>query len=187
MKADALSCRDNCPLRKVFPDFILPASARLAVLSTDIEEEVQSFNQGSQSPSACPVGCLYVPVNLRVKVIQWFHTSRMSCHPGQKLTLSISLDFITKLPPSEGKTVILMVVTHFSKVVNFNALPKLPTAKETADVLLNNIIRDHGLPRDIVSDWETQFTTKFWAEFCHLFGVSVSLSFGFHPQTCSCP
>uniref|UniRef100_A0A3B3H730 Gypsy retrotransposon integrase-like protein 1 n=1 Tax=Oryzias latipes TaxID=8090 RepID=A0A3B3H730_ORYLA len=234
VKADALSRRDECPLKKAFPEFILPTSARLAVLSIDIEEEVRSANQDSQSPSACPVGRLYVPVDLRARVIQWFHTSRMFCHPGQRRTLSIigqrfwwpnmrkdikeyvsacpecaqvkvttsppagflqplsvprrpwshiSLDFVTGLPPSEGKTVILTVVDRFSKMVHFVALPKLPTAKETAEVLLNNVIHLHGLPRDIVSDRGPQFTAKFWAEFCRLLGVSVSLSSGFHPQS----
>ncbi|XP_023806908.1 uncharacterized protein LOC105356774 isoform X2 [Oryzias latipes] len=233
-KADALSRRDACPSREETPEFILPVSARLAIINTDIEEEVRSANQGSQSPSACPTECIYVPDNLRAKVIQWFHSSRMFCHPGQRRTFAIirqrfwwpnmrkditeyvsactecaqvkastsplagllqplsvpgrpwshiSLDFVTGLPPSDGKTVILTVVDRFSKMVHFIALPKLPTAKETAEALLNHVFRIHGIPRDIVSDRGPQFTAKFWAEFCRLLGVSVSLSSGFHPES----
>uniref|UniRef100_A0A4W5L815 Gypsy retrotransposon integrase-like protein 1 n=1 Tax=Hucho hucho TaxID=62062 RepID=A0A4W5L815_9TELE len=44
----------------------------------------------------------------------------------------IALDFITGLPPSQGKTVILTVVDRFSKATHFIPLMKLPSAKETA-------------------------------------------------------
>uniref|UniRef100_A0A8C7Y9I5 Gypsy retrotransposon integrase-like protein 1 n=1 Tax=Oryzias sinensis TaxID=183150 RepID=A0A8C7Y9I5_9TELE len=182
-KADALSRQENGPSEETPPEFILPASARLAVTNTDIEEEVRSATLDSQSPSACPTECLYVPDDLRARVMQWFHSSRMFCHPGQRRTYSvirqrfwwpsmredineyvsacpecaqvkttssppagllqplpvprrpwshISLDFVTGLPPSDGMTVILTVVDRFSKMVHFIALPKLPTAKETA-------------------------------------------------------
>lgn len=52
----------------------------------------------------------------------------------------------------------LTVVDRFSKMLKFIALPKLPSAKETVGVVLNNI-------------------------FCQLLGATVGLSSGFHPQT----
>lgn len=233
-KADALSRRDDCTPVTLTPEFILPTSARLAVTNTDLEEEVMAANHSSSPQSACPAECLYVPENLRPRVMQWFHTSRMYCHPGQKRTFEvirqrfwwptlasdvkeyvsacpdcaqvkptnsppagflrplpvprrpwshISLDFVTGLPPSEGNTVILTVVDRFSKMVHFVALPRLPTAKGTAEALLTNVFRIHGIPRDIVSDRGSQFTARFWSSFCRLLGVSVSLSSGWHPQT----
>lgn len=95
----------------------------------------------------------------------------------------ISLDFVTGLPTSKGHTAILTVVDRFSKMVHFIPLPKLPSAKETAELLLQHIFRLHGLPTDIVSDRGPQFTSMFWKEFCNLLGASVSLSSGFHPQS----
>ena len=95
----------------------------------------------------------------------------------------ISLDFVTGLPPSEGKTVILTVVDRFSKMAHFIPLPKLPSARETAQAVLDSVFRLHGLPRDIVSDRGPQFTSTFWKEFCHLLGATVSLTSGFHPQS----
>lgn len=95
----------------------------------------------------------------------------------------ISLDFITGLPPSDGMTVILTIVDRFSKMAHFVPLPKLPSAKETAQVTLDNVFRIHGLPMDVVSDRGPQFTSAFWKEFCHLLGATVSLSSGFHPQS----
>ena len=95
----------------------------------------------------------------------------------------ISLDFVTGLPPSDGKTVILTVIDRFSKTAQLIALPTLPTAKETAEVMLHHVFRLHGLPSDVVSDRGPQFTSHFWSEFCSLLGATVSLSSGFHPQS----
>lgn len=53
----------------------------------------------------------------------------------------ISIDFVTGLPPSNVHTTILTVVDRFSKMVHFIPLPKLPSAKETADVLIQHVFR----------------------------------------------
>jgi transposase InsO family protein len=95
----------------------------------------------------------------------------------------IALDFITGLPSSGGNTVILTVVDRFSKAAHFIPLPKLPSAKETAQTVVDHVFKIHGLPADIVSDRGPQFTSQFWKEFCRLIGASPSLSSGFHPQT----
>ena len=95
----------------------------------------------------------------------------------------VSLDFVTGLPPSDGMTAILTIVDRFSKMAHFVPLPKLPSAKETAQVVLDHAFRIHGLPRDVVSDRGPQFTSTFWKEFCQLLGATVSLSSGFHPQS----
>ncbi|XP_061111878.1 desmoglein-2-like protein [Conger conger] len=95
----------------------------------------------------------------------------------------IALDFIMELPPSEGKTVILVVVDRFSKAAHFVALPKLPSAVETARLVIDHVFKIHGLPQDVVSDRGPQFASRFWRAFCSLLGASVSLSSGFHPET----
>uniref|UniRef100_A0A4W5LK00 Integrase catalytic domain-containing protein n=1 Tax=Hucho hucho TaxID=62062 RepID=A0A4W5LK00_9TELE len=95
----------------------------------------------------------------------------------------IALDFITGLPPSQGKTIILTVVDRFSKATHFIPLPKLPSAKETAVAVVDHVFRIHGLPMDVVSDRGPQVVSKFWREFCSLLGGTVCLSSGFHPQS----
>ncbi|KAL0161345.1 hypothetical protein M9458_045070, partial [Cirrhinus mrigala] len=95
----------------------------------------------------------------------------------------LSLDFITGLPPSRGNTVILVIVDRFSKAARFIPLPKLPTAKETAELLMNHVFRVFGMPLDVVSDRGPQFSSRFWGAFCKLIGASASLSSGFHPES----
>lgn len=86
-------------------------------------------------------------------------------------------------PRSAGNTVILTVVDRFSKSAHFIPLPKLPSAKGTAQIMVDHVFKLHGLPTDIVSDRGPQFASQFWREFCRLIGASASLSSGFHPQT----
>ncbi|XP_045922098.1 uncharacterized protein LOC123981380 isoform X2 [Micropterus dolomieu] len=78
----------------------------------------------------------------------------------------IALDFVTGLPPSQGNNTILTIVDRLSKSVHFVALPKLPTARETADLLVQHVFHLHGNPLDIVSDRGPQFISKVWSEFC---------------------
>lgn len=95
----------------------------------------------------------------------------------------VSLDFVTGLPPSAGNTTILTIIDRFSKAAHFIALPKLPSALETARLLTSHVFRLHGIPEDIVSDRGPQFTSRVWREFCSALGAKVSLSSGFHPQS----
>ena len=95
----------------------------------------------------------------------------------------IAVDFVTGLPPSAGNTVIFTIVDRFSKTVHFVPLPKLPSASETADLMVQHVYRLHGIPQDIVSDRGPQFTSQVWKAFCKALGTSSSLSSGYHPQT----
>ncbi|KAK3518249.1 hypothetical protein QTP70_034616 [Hemibagrus guttatus] len=84
---------------------------------------------------------------------------------------------------SRGNTVIMVIVDRFSKAARFVPLPKLPTAKETADLIITYVFRVFGIPQDIVSDRGPQFSSRFWRAFCQSLGASVSLSSGFHPES----
>ncbi|TWW72584.1 hypothetical protein D4764_16G0010810 [Takifugu flavidus] len=95
----------------------------------------------------------------------------------------IALDFVTGLPQSAGNTVILTIIDRFSKMADFLPLPKLPSAKETAQLVIQHVFRLHGLPESVVSDRGPQFASVFWKEFCGHLGATASLSSGFHPQT----
>lgn len=95
----------------------------------------------------------------------------------------IALDFITGLPSSGGNTVILTVIDRFSKAARFVPLPKLPSARETAQIVVDHVFKIHGLPENVVSDRGPLFSSLLYREFCRLIGASASLSSGFHPQT----
>uniref|UniRef100_A0A3P9IIZ6 Gypsy retrotransposon integrase-like protein 1 n=1 Tax=Oryzias latipes TaxID=8090 RepID=A0A3P9IIZ6_ORYLA len=95
----------------------------------------------------------------------------------------VAMDFITGLPVSRGKAVILTIIDRFSKLAHAIPLQRLPSAKELATLVSQHLFRLHGLPLSITSDRGPQFIAAFWKEFCNLLGIKVSLSSGFHPQT----
>ncbi len=95
----------------------------------------------------------------------------------------IAIDFVTDLPNSRNYTTILTVIDRFSKACRLIPLPKLPSAFETAEVLLEQVFHFHGLPDDIVSDRGPQFTSRVWKSFCQQLNINISLTSGYHPQS----
>uniref|UniRef100_A0A673AT68 Gypsy retrotransposon integrase-like protein 1 n=1 Tax=Sphaeramia orbicularis TaxID=375764 RepID=A0A673AT68_9TELE len=136
-----------------------------------LEKEVAEY------VAACPV-CAACKTSNKPPVGQ-LHPLPVPSRPWS----NVSLDFVTGLPLSDGNTTLLTIVDRFSKMAHFVPLPKLPSAKETAEAMLYHVCRLHGFPRDIVSDRGPQFVARFWRAFCSLIGVSVSLSSGYHPQS----
>ena len=65
---------------------------------------------------------------------------------------SVSMDFITDLPMSDGVDSILVVVDHLSKMAHFLSCSKDITADQTASLFLKHVVCLHSLPDDIVSD-----------------------------------
>ena len=57
------------------------------------------------------------------------------------------------------------------------------TAPHLASLFLQNIYRLHGLPKDIVSDRGSLFTSKFWKSFLKLLSIQPNYSTAFHPQS----
>jgi transposase InsO family protein len=96
---------------------------------------------------------------------------------------SISLDFITDLPPSKGFDTILTVVDRFTKMAHFLPCTKTINSQETAELLMREVFRHHGLPDDIISDRGPQFISQFWRHLFKLFQTSCKLSSGYHPET----
>ncbi|KAH9735939.1 hypothetical protein KPL71_017914 [Citrus sinensis] len=95
----------------------------------------------------------------------------------------ISMDFIEGLPKSHGKKVIMVVVDRLSKYAHFLALAQPYTAKDVAQVFLDNIYKLHGLPKTIISDRDRIFTSHFWRHLFTLQGTQLLMSTSYHPQT----
>ena len=56
-------------------------------------------------------------------------------------------------------------------------------AVQMAELLLKNVVKNHGLPMDIVSDRGPQFTSRFWSALCDQMGIQRKMSSAAHPQT----
>jgi len=75
---------------------------------------------------------------------------------------AISMDFIVRLPKSDGYTKIWVIVDRFSRMAHFIPLRTEEHIKELALTFVNEIWRLHGLPESIVTDRDTRFTSQFW-------------------------
>jgi hypothetical protein len=95
----------------------------------------------------------------------------------------ISMDFITGLPKSGNKSVIMVVVDRLSKYAHFCALPHPFTASTVAQIFMDQVFKLHGMPKSIVSDRDPTFTSNFWQELFKLQGTQLHLSSAYHPQT----
>ena len=57
------------------------------------------------------------------------------------------------------------------------------TAQQLAYVLKDRLIREHGIPRTIISDRDKLFTSNYWATLMAEIGIQRKLSTAYHPQT----
>jgi hypothetical protein len=233
-KQDALSRLYSSAATASESETILPASCLAGAIVWGIEALVRKAQCSQPDPGEGPANQMFIPDSVQSQVLEWAHSSRLTCHPGACRTLAFlrqrfwwptvapdvsafvaacmvcaqnktprqapsgllqplpvphrlwslsSLDFVTGLPPSDGNTTMLMVVDRFSKSAHFIPLPKLPSTKEKAQLMMQHVFRIYGLPVNIVSDRGPQFLSRFWKAFCTLIGLSTSLFPGFHPQS----
>lgn len=95
----------------------------------------------------------------------------------------ISMDFIEQLPESSGFDSILVVVDRLTKWAIFIPTNTSLTSSGLAEILIDRLISQHGLPSAIVSDRGSKFTSKLWRYFTSRLGINLRLSTAFHPQT----
>jgi hypothetical protein len=74
---------------------------------------------------------------------------------------SVSMDFMVSLPPSRGFDAIMVVVDQFSKMTHFIPTKDEATTQKTGRLFFTYVFKHHGLPKDIVSDQDRKFTSKF--------------------------
>lgn len=85
----------------------------------------------------------------------------------------ISMDFITGLPLSTGKTAILISVDRLSKYGHFIGLPPNFTSRKVAELFVRKFIRLHGFPDKIITDRDPIFLCEFWLEINKLQGTTL--------------
>jgi len=97
---------------------------------------------------------------------------------------TITLDFITKLPISQGYDSILTITDHdCSKVVILIPCHKEITAEGVARLLIKYLFVQFGLPTKMISDRDTRFASKLMQEMCNIMGVKQNISTAYHPRT----
>ena len=94
------------------------------------------------------------------------------------------MDFITGLPTSSrGNDSIWVIVDRLSKVSHFIPVKTTYQSSKLAELYIARIASLHGVPKNIVSDRGTQFTSRFWKKVQEGLGTRLDFSTAYHPQT----
>ena len=97
---------------------------------------------------------------------------------------TITMDFVGPMPrTARNKNMILVMVDKFSKRAWYEAVQDTITARELASVFYNRVVRHQGVPRVIISDRGSVFTSELWQSIWRLLGTKLAMSTAFHPQT----
>jgi hypothetical protein len=93
------------------------------------------------------------------------------------------MDFIGLLPLDEGFDCILSMTDRLGSDIRIVPTQINITAEDLALLFFNHWYCENGLPKEIVSDRDKLFLSKFWHALHKLTGVKLKLSSAYHPET----
>ena len=96
----------------------------------------------------------------------------------------IGKDFITGLPrTSKGYDAIWVIVDRLTKVAHFIPVKNTYKVSQLAELYMARIVSLHGVPKKIILDRGSQFTSRFWKSFHENMDAKLNFSLAYHPQT----
>ncbi|MBW0594102.1 hypothetical protein O181_133817 [Austropuccinia psidii MF-1] len=97
----------------------------------------------------------------------------------------VHMDWVTGLPPGgdRGYNACLVIVDRFSKTPIFLPCHKDDTAMDTLLLIWNRVVSLTGIFTNIISDRDPRFTSALWKNLHQFFGIKLSFSTAYHPQT----
>ena len=99
------------------------------------------------------------------------------------------MDFITKLPKSEDPATkikydaILVMVDRLTKYSHIIPFKELFNTEQLGFIVLDRLIRYHGIPEGLTSDRDKLFTSNYWKTLIPLLGTKLRMSTAYHLQT----
>jgi hypothetical protein len=96
----------------------------------------------------------------------------------------IDMDFIVGLPrTSAGYDSIWVIVDRLTKVAQFIPVKTTYLGAKLAELYMAQIVCLHGVPKKIVSDRGSQFTSRYWKKLHEFLDTRLNFSSAYHPQT----
>ncbi len=96
----------------------------------------------------------------------------------------IGMDFIVGLPrTSAGYDSIWVIVDRLTKVAHFIPMKTTYSGAKLAELYMARIVCLHGVPKKIVSDRGSQFTSRYWKKLHESLDTRLNFSSAYHPQT----
>jgi hypothetical protein len=94
----------------------------------------------------------------------------------------IGMDFIVGLPRThDGYGSIWVIVDRLTKIAHFIPVKTTYSGAQLVELYMSRIVCVHGVPKKIVSDRGTQFTSRFWKSLHESVDTKLSFSSAYHP------
>jgi transposase InsO family protein len=95
----------------------------------------------------------------------------------------IRMDFIVGLPKTQSDyDSIWVIIDRLSKVTHFIPAKTTYKGSKLAELYIARIVCLHGVPKKIVSDRGTHFTSMFWEKLHESMDTKLNFSSAYHPQ-----
>ncbi|WVZ63594.1 hypothetical protein U9M48_013215 [Paspalum notatum var. saurae] len=98
--------------------------------------------------------------------------------------VEITMDFIVGFSRTQkGYNSIWVVVDRLTKVAHFIPVNTTYSSVKLAKLYISRIVCLHGIPKRIISDRRSQFTSHFWEQLHDSLDTKLRFSTTYHPQT----
>ena len=92
------------------------------------------------------------------------------------------MDFITGLPMTpKRKDMIWVIVDRLTKSAHFIPVNQKYNAEKLVEVYVKEIVRKHGVPKKIITDRGSVFTSAFWKQLHEALSSKLDFSTTYHP------
>jgi transposase InsO family protein len=96
----------------------------------------------------------------------------------------IFMDFVVGLAlTSHRHNAILVIVDKLTKSAHFILVRDTYNVTDVAHVFVSEVICLHGIPKKIISDRDSRFTSRFWTSLQSALGTQLNLSTTYNPKT----
>jgi hypothetical protein len=92
------------------------------------------------------------------------------------------MDFIEKLPDSDGFSAILVVVDRLTKQAIFIPTHDTITSAQLAHLFLLHVFSKHGVPSHVTSDRGSEFVSHFFRSLGQALDMKLHFTSGYHPE-----
>ena len=95
---------------------------------------------------------------------------------------SISMDFIKKLPMSDGSDTILVIINRLTKHLNFIPTVDTITSPMLAKLFVLHVFSKYGVPSHVTSDCGMEFISTFFRSLGKVLDMKLHFTSGYHPE-----
>ena len=80
---------------------------------------------------------------------------------------------------------IFVIINQLKKMLHYELIKVTINASSLEKVIINVVVKHHGLPNSIVRNWGFVFTSKFWSLLCYFFDIKQKVSYKKDVNPCS--